>query len=119
MKLSAPRLLLHLEGLVALLAACALYRLLGASWVKFGMLFLVPDISLLGDAFGKGTGATVYNTGHTYVGPFLLALVGYLGGWPSLLPLCLIWAGHIGFDRLLGFGLKYPDDAKTTHLGKT
>ena len=37
---------------------------------------------------------------------------------PSVLPVCLIWLAHIGFDRLLGYGLKYPDAFKDTHLGR-
>jgi hypothetical protein len=28
----------------------------------------------------------------------------------------LIWAGHIGFDRMLGYGLKYPTRFKDTHF---
>jgi hypothetical protein len=32
------------------------------------------------------------------------------------IPLALIWFAHIGFDRLLGFGLKYPTRFKDTHL---
>jgi hypothetical protein len=30
--------------------------------------------------------------------------------------LALIWVAHIGFDRMLGFGLKYPSRFKDTHL---
>jgi hypothetical protein len=29
----------------------------------------------------------------------------------------VIWIGHIGMDRLLGYGLKYDDNFKNTHLG--
>jgi hypothetical protein len=31
--------------------------------------------------------------------------------------LSLIWAAHIGFDRLLGYGLKYSSNFQHTHLG--
>jgi hypothetical protein len=27
-----------------------------------------------------------------------------------------VWLGHIGMDRLLSFGLKYPDRFRHTHL---
>jgi hypothetical protein len=27
-----------------------------------------------------------------------------------------IWIAHIGFDRMLGFRLKYPNNFKDTHL---
>jgi hypothetical protein len=30
--------------------------------------------------------------------------------------LALIWLAHIGVDRLLGYGLKYPDRFRETHL---
>jgi hypothetical protein len=32
--------------------------------------------------------------------------------------LALIWSAHIGIDRLLGYGLKYPTAFKETHLGR-
>lgn len=35
-----------------------------------------------------------------------------------VLSLCLIWLAHIGMDRMLGYGLKYPTDFKDTHLGR-
>jgi len=30
----------------------------------------------------------------------------------------LIWIAHIGIDRVLGYGLKYPTAFKDTHLQK-
>jgi hypothetical protein len=33
-----------------------------------------------------------------------------------LLTYALIWTAHIGVDRLLGFGLKYPTRFQDTHL---
>lgn len=33
------------------------------------------------------------------------------------LALALIWFVHIGIDRMLGYGLKYPEGFKITHLG--
>ena len=34
----------------------------------------------------------------------------------DLLAYALIWISHIGFDRLLGYGLKYPTQFRDTHL---
>ena len=34
------------------------------------------------------------------------------------LAIALIWANHIGVDRLLGFGLKYADGFGYTHLDR-
>lgn len=117
-KRSGPRTLLHLEGLVALTVACLAYRGVGAHWGQFLLLFLMPDVSMVGYCFGRPIGAAVYNAAHTYVGPFLLGLIAYYGHRPSLLPLALIWVAHIGFDRLLGYGLKYATAFKDTHLGR-
>src|SRR5687768_983896 len=116
MKFSRPRVLLHLESLVVLIVACTFYRELDASWVKFAVLFLAPDLSMFGYLWGKKAGAGFYNSVHTYIGPFLLWLVGYFGNQPALLPLCVIWIAHIGLDRLLGYGFKYESDFKDTHL---
>jgi hypothetical protein len=106
MKLSGPKLLLHLEGLSVLVAACWAYQADGFAWWKFGVLFLAPDLAMIGYALGTRIGAAAYNAAHTYV------------GLPSILPICLIWVAHLGFDRLLGYGLKYPDAFKDTHLGR-
>jgi hypothetical protein len=29
-----------------------------------------------------------------------------------------IWAAHVGFDRMLGYGLKYGTSFGDTHLGR-
>ena len=100
------------------MAACILYREVGASWGLFAALFLAPDLLMAGYFFGKKFGAHLYNAGHTYAAPFLLWLVGYCTHQPSLFPLCLIWAAHIGFDRRLGYGLKYDTGFKDTHLSR-
>ena len=115
---TGPKILLHLEGLMVLIAACAFYRELGASWGNFALLLLVPDVSMLGYALGKKVGAGVYNSAHTYPAPLLLWCLGYFGHYPAFLPLSAIWVAHIGLDRLLGYGLKYGTDFKDTHLNR-
>jgi len=60
----------------------------------------------------------IYNLAHTYVLPIALWLTGDLLANPTLTQIALIWAAHIAFDRLLGFGLKYPTDFKDTHLNR-
>jgi hypothetical protein len=37
---------------------------------------------------------------------------------PIALTIALIWLAHAGFDRLLGYGLKYPTAFTDTHLGR-
>jgi hypothetical protein len=49
--------------------------------------------------------------------PAALALAGFLLHWDLLYLLAAIWFGHIGLDRMLGYGLKYPQRFGATHLG--
>jgi hypothetical protein len=106
---------LRLEGLAALTLAVFFYARGGYSWLLFAALFLAPDLSFAAYLAGPRVGAAVYNALHSYVGPLALAaLFLAVGRQPAL---SLIWAAHIGFDRLLGYGLKYPTDFGDTHLG--
>lgn len=115
--LTRPTLLLRVEGGALLLASLVLYGQTGGNWLLFVLLLLAPDLSILGYRAGNAAGAAVYNLAHTEIIPALLGAAGLLGGQPLLLSLALIWFAHIGMDRLLGFGLKYPDGFKQTHLG--
>jgi len=116
--LTSPKWLLHLEGLIVFVAAIAVYREIGGSWLRFALLFLVPDVFMVGYFFGTKVGAIVYNVGHTYASPCLLWLVAYFAHFPLVIFACVIWVEHLGFDRLLGYGLKYPTAFKDTHLGR-
>ncbi len=115
-----PRALLRVEGAVVLLAAVLAYARLGAGWGLFAALFLVPDASFLGYLAGPRWGALAYNAAHSYLGPFALGLVAYLGlGVGSVgLAVALVWGAHVGFDRMLGYGLKYASGFRHTHLGE-
>jgi hypothetical protein len=111
-------LLLRLEGGVELGAAILAYALLSGGWLMFVVLLLVPDLSMLGYLAGNRVGAALYNVAHTYLAPAVLALLAWALHLPPWVTLAaLIWAAHIGMDRLLGFGLKYPEGFKATHLG--
>lgn len=111
-----PRRLLHLEGLVVLVAAIALYFDAGYGWLLLVLLFLAPDLSMLGYLGGPLVGALAYDVVHTYALPVALGAVGVLGGYELATQLALVWAAHIGMDRMLGYGLKYPTAFKDTHL---
>jgi hypothetical protein len=84
----------------------------------FALLLLAPDLSMLGYVAGPRVGAVVYNVFHAYPLPAVLGIFGLLGGSPLVLAVALIWLAHIGMDRLLGYGLKYPTEFKDTHLGR-
>ena len=113
-----PALLLRLEGAAALGLALVLYREIGEPWLRFAILFLVPDLSLLGYLGGKRAGAVAYNVAHTYAIPALAFAAGLVLAHGLIMSIALIWAAHIGADRLLGFGLKYEDGRRPTHLQK-
>ncbi len=117
---SSVRFLLRLEGLAVAAVSAVLYARVGASWWLFAILWLAPDLSMLGYATGRPCwGARIYNAFHTYVTPGVLALAGLLLQAHFALAIALIWINHIGIDRLLGFGLKYAEGFGFTHLGRT
>lgn len=116
MALSGPKMLLHAEGLLVLAASCFAYWKLGGSWSYFALLFLAPDLSMMGYLAGRKIGALSYNSAHTYIAPAGLAAAAYVADGTKWLWLAAIWSAHIGFDRLLGYGLKYSTGFKDTHL---
>ena len=109
--------LLRAEALAELAIAVLAYRHFGGTWLLFASLLLVPDLTMVGYLINRRVGAWVYNLGHTYIAPALLALVGFILAIPLLYSLALIWVAHIGLDRFLGYGLKYPAAFGATHLG--
>lgn len=111
-----PRRLLRLEGLAIAAGSLILYFDAGFGWLLLVVLVLAPDLSMLGYLGGPRLGSLTYDAVHTNVGPVALAVVGLVGGYETALQIALIWLAHIGLDRLLGYGLKYPTGFKDTHL---
>ena len=97
-------------------AATAIYFREGHPWWLYVLLALAPDLAMLGYTAGARVGAAVYDTVHTYVLPLALGAVGVLASATGLQAVCLIWIAHIGIDRAVGYGLKYPSGFKDTHL---
>jgi hypothetical protein len=111
-----PRRLLRLEGLVLAVGALALYFDQDFSWVLLVVLVLAPDLSFAGYLGGPRLGAWAYNVAHTTIGPIALGAYGVLADCDRCAQLALIWLTHIGLDRALGYGLKYPTAFKDSHL---
>ncbi len=80
-------------------------------------LFLSPDISMLGYLVNTRIGAFTYNLFHHRAVAIVLAFAGYGLHIPVLLTIGILLFAHSSFDRMLGYGLKYSDDFKHTHLG--
>ena len=113
-----PLVLLRIEGAALLAGSLYLYSKVGQSWILFAALLLAPDVSAAGYLFGSRVGAFAYDVAHIELGPAVLAAIGVGGHHPLLWSLALIWLAHIGLDRALGLGLKYPTAFSDTHLGK-
>lgn len=113
---SLPALLLRLEGAAFFLGAIALFASQGGSGVMFVLLLLAPDLGMIGYFANPRLGSYTYNAVHFYGMPVILAALALAGQWPLGVQLALIWFAHIGMDRVLGFGLKYPTNFKDTHL---
>ena len=116
--ITKPGVLLRLEGLAVFVLATGIYWWRGESLLLYLIFFLAPDLSFLGYLAGTKVGAFVYNLAHNYVLPVALGALGFVAGNGLAIALALIWAAHIGADRLLGYGLKYPTAFKDTHLSR-
>jgi hypothetical protein len=117
-RVTMPAVLLRLEGLALFASAVVAYAYLGHSWWLFALLLLSPDLAALGYIHGHRLGSLTYNIAHTTSLPLLLGLGSLLFGAPLGVQLALIWLAHIGMDRTVGYGLKYADSFKHTHLSE-
>ena len=111
-----PALLLRAEGGAVVAAAVTVLFYAEYPWWLLVALALVPDVSLAAYAAGPRVGAGTYNAAHTYVAPVVLGALGVVAEADLLLQLALIWMTHIGVDRTIGYGLKYPTSFRETHL---
>lgn len=114
----APRNILRIEALLLFGIAIWLYSTAHLSWPLFALLFLTPDIFMLGYLLNTKVGALLYNVAHTSLTYAPLAALGWQSGNSVLLSVGLIGLAHVGFDRAVGYGLKYPTAFGDTHLGR-
>lgn len=114
--LTKPLVLLRLEGAAVFALGVFIYWQDHFSWIRFTAFFLAPDLSMLGYLTNVRVGAGIYNFVHTFFAPGVLIAIAIPASKRQLLPFALIWIAHIGFDRMPGFGLKYPTRFKDTHL---
>jgi hypothetical protein len=112
------KILLRLEGLTLLAGMTLLYAFWGAPWWLYAVLFFAPDLSFVAYLAGPKIGACAYNAVHSTVIPLAMLTAGFGFAPPLVLSLALIWLAHIGFDRALGYGLKYSAGFGFTHLGR-
>ncbi|TDW99810.1 DUF4260 domain-containing protein [Dinghuibacter silviterrae] len=110
--------LLQLEEAAMLaLALVLVYSLrLPSGWWMYPVLLIGPDVSMLGYLVGPRAGAFTYNLFHHKGVGIALFVLGLYGHQPGLQTAGLILFGHSSMDRIFGFGLKFADDFKHTHL---
>jgi len=116
--ISMPRLFLHLEGLAILVGALVMYANQHFSWSTFALFLLAPDLAIIVYALHQRSGQIVYNIVHTTIFPLALAVFSILNTNSLGLQIALIWLAHIGMDRTVGYGFKYPGSFKETHFSR-
>lgn len=112
-----PRTLLRLEGIGLFVVSIVLFFSQEQPWWLIPLVLFLPDLLMVGYVRGSRVGAPIYNLGHTITLPLLLTAACLWQRWSLGAALGLLWLAHIGMDRALGYGLKYPDSFRHTHLG--
>mgnify|MGYP000492365352 CR=1 FL=1 len=108
---------LKIEELLMFVLGIYLFSNLDFSWWWFLALIFAPDIGMLGYLVNSKVGAIIYNIFHHKGIAIIIFLIGvYLNN--QILQLAgIILFTHASLDRILGYGLKYFDAFKHTHLG--
>lgn len=117
------KLVLKLEELVMWIGGIFLLYISQGSWWWYLLMFLGPDISMLGYLAGNKIGALSYNLFHHKGVAIIIFLIEllldqndiYNNIW--LTNFGIILFGHSSMDRFFGYGLKYENGFKFTHLG--
>ena len=114
----APRRWLRVEAATLVVGSLVAYSTTGRSWWLVPLIVLVPDVVMVGYLGGTRVGAHLYNLAHATPLPAVMVGIGWWQHAPLVLALGLVWLTHIGVDRAMGYGLKYGDAFKHTHLGR-
>lgn len=110
--------MLRLEAAAIMTLSSLAYFQYTPDWQMFALLFLLPDLAILGYLVNNKIGAVLYNLTHSLIGPVLCLGISWIILNSEIgVAVGLIWSAHIGFDRTLGYGLKYSSGFKHTHLG--
>jgi len=112
------KLLLKLEELAMFGLGIYLFSLLPYAWWWFLVLLLAPDIGMLGYLISNKAGAIGYNLFHHKGVAIAIYLTGIYVSMPLLQLIGVILFAHAAFDRIVGYGLKYNQGFKYTHLGE-
>lgn len=109
--------ILKLEELFQFMLGIYLFSTLSYAWWWFLALILLPDIGMLGYLINTKIGAITYNIFHHKGLAVLIFLVGIYFEIEVVQLTGIILFSHASLDRIFGYGLKYADHFKNTHLG--
>jgi hypothetical protein len=110
--------LVKLEELSLFGLALFLFSQLDYGWGTYALLFLAPDLSMIGYLMNPHLGAWTYNLIHHKGLSVTLYVCGFLLSIPWLMLVGVVLLGHSSLDRVFGYGLKHEDAFQNTHLGK-
>lgn len=118
LRLNNMKTLLKLEmvGLFGLLVF--MFSQTAFAWWLYPVLFLLPDLGMLGYLVSQKIGAYTYNLVHHFAIATLLIVVGVLSEMGLVELAGIIMLGHAALDRVFDYGLKYTDAFRHTHLGQ-
>lgn len=88
------------------------------AWWWYPALILLPDIGMIGYVVSTAAGAATYNLFHHKGLAILILISGWYFNMPWIELTGIILLGHAAMDRVFGYGLKYNNDFKNTHLGR-
>jgi hypothetical protein len=111
------KLLLQLEELAQFAVGIYLFSDTGNPWWYFPALILLPDLSMIGYLINPAIGAFTYNLVHHKAFGIAVAVIGFMSFTPWMYLAGIILFSHSAMDRIFGYGLKYKDDFKHTHMG--
>src|SRR5690606_28164597 len=109
--------LLKLEELGQFLLSILLFAQLDYAWWVFPACILLPDISMLGYVFNAKLCAWSYNFFHHKLLAIAILIPVYCLNDSLHILVGVILFGHSAMDRIFGYGLKFNDNFKHTHLG--
>jgi hypothetical protein len=110
--------LVKLEELALFGLALSLFSQLDYGWGAYALLFLAPDLSMIGYLVNPRLGAWTYNLFHHKGLAVAIYILGFVFSVPWLMFAGTLLLGHSSLDRVFGYGLKYEDTFQNTHLGR-
>lgn len=108
--------LIRLEEMMIFVLSGYLFSLLDYGWWLFLVLLLTPDLGMMGYAINKKIGAIIYNIVHHRGLQLMIYFIGLMLDLRIMMLIGVILFAHSSLDRVFGYGLKYKDDFKHTHL---